>query len=44
MTKKMNKQKIDNIQRKRDTKRWKLSFGYYCLNSNKFNFGLKNLE
>ena len=31
------------IDKKRALKRWKQSFGYYSLNTEKFKFGLKDL-
>ena len=35
----------DFIEKKRTTKkRWKYSFGYYCLHPEKFRFGLKDFK
>ncbi|MFX0008746.1 MAG: hypothetical protein ACFE9R_00395 [Candidatus Hermodarchaeota archaeon] len=35
---------LDPIQKKRNEKIWKLSLGYYLLNPEKFEFGLKDLS
>ena len=35
---------VDLINKKRAIKRWKQSFGYYCLHPEKFKFGIKNLK
>ncbi|UCD02251.1 MAG: hypothetical protein JSV23_04320 [Promethearchaeota archaeon] len=37
-------EEVDLIDKERELKRWKESFGYYCLNPEKFNFGLKDLK
>ncbi len=34
----------DVIEDKRAMKRWKQSFGYYCLHPEKFRFSLRNLK
>jgi len=38
------KDEPDLIEYKRALKRWKQSFGYYCLHPEKFRFGLRNLK
>ena len=35
---------IDLIEKKRELKRWKRSFSYYCLHPEKFKFGFKDLK
>ncbi|MFX0104594.1 MAG: hypothetical protein ACFE75_03775 [Candidatus Hodarchaeota archaeon] len=35
---------VDLIEKKRELKRWKKSFGYYCLHPEKFKFGLRDLK
>lgn len=37
------KKSIDYIEKKRSLKKWKKSFGYYCLNPHRFNFRLRDL-
>lgn len=37
-----NKQ-VDLVEKKRALKKWKQSFGYYCLHPKKFKFGLTDL-
>lgn len=38
------KNEPDLIENKRALKRWKHSFGYYCLHPEKFKFGLRDLK
>jgi hypothetical protein len=38
------KNEPDLIENKRALKRWKYSFGYYCLHPEKFKFGLRDLK
>ncbi|MFW9827617.1 MAG: hypothetical protein ACFFEY_08500 [Candidatus Thorarchaeota archaeon] len=38
------KKEIDPIDKKRELKRWKKSFSYYCLHPEKFKFGFKDLK
>ncbi|MHA1985735.1 MAG: hypothetical protein ACW98D_03755 [Promethearchaeota archaeon] len=38
------KDEPDLIENKRTLKRWKRSFGYYCLHPEKFRFGLRDLK
>ena len=38
------KDEPDLIENKRALKRWKQSFGYYCLHPEKFRFGLRSLK
>ena len=38
------KDQSDLIEKKRALRRWKQSFGYYCLHPEKFRFGLKDFK
>ncbi|MFW9822501.1 MAG: hypothetical protein ACFFE4_06180 [Candidatus Thorarchaeota archaeon] len=40
----LTKDELDLIDRKRDLKRWKQSFGYYCLHPEKFRFGIRDFK
>lgn len=40
----ITKNEPDIIEYKRAMKRWKQSFGYYCLHPEKFRFSLRNLK
>lgn len=35
---------VDLIEKKRELKRWKQSFNYYCLHPEKFQFGFKDFK
>jgi hypothetical protein len=40
----LTKDEPDLIDRKRELKRWKQSFSYYCLHPEKFRFGIRDFK